>query len=358
MTSYELFNLHKEVITELSEIEKYISDIKVIAKTISESTDTLMQPLLKNLDQTAIDIANLERTKIIKSFNEFVNGFDMLHNHEILVHLKQNIENKKKLDRFKDFKEEFSEIDAIIKQIEVTTKKIYEYVKTKDAGILVQVLKNISETSVLYDKLETSFKQLETFIERLEYPHEIKDNEGYRELQFHFYNYSTSYDFCINNLLSVRSVYNELKLIFNIEGYELRVIKIESGSLLGKILGNENIIESLSYLLKKCIDLVFNKYTFEGQLVRKKELMEFLEKSAEFPEKCKELGLELGGKDTQMAKENISKAYAIISGEILKMATQSAKISIDNEVFSIQENKADKYLEEGKKMILTENTTA
>jgi len=240
----------------------------------------------------------------------------------------------------------------------VTTSKIYEYIRTKNGGILVEVLNYIIKTANLYDNFDSSYNQLEKFINRLEFSHDIEKNENYKEFQFHFYNSNFKYKDFLNNLTSIGILYNELRLVFNVNDFELQIIKIESGSLLGKILGNDNIIESLAYLLKKCIDLIFNKFTLEGKLLRKKELMDFIEKSAEFPKKCEELGLKLNEDHKNLAKENISKAYAVISGEILKMAAQSYKISIDNEVFSIQDKLTEKYLEEGKKLILTENTTA
>lgn len=357
MTSYELFELHKEVITDLSELDKYISDIKNISKTVSESTDVLMRPLLQSgIDSNTQRIIIGERNKILQLFGGFINNFDMLKNHEIIIKIQQKIAYKKTLERFSDFGEEFTQIDGILKQIEDTTKKIYEYVKTKNAGLLVEVLNSISKTDTIYSTFEKSFEQLNKFIHQLENSRHLENNVEYKNLQIQFYNKNIDYNDFINNLIALRNIYDELRRLFNINGYDLQIIKIESGSLLEILLGHNNVVEVISYLLKKCIDLIFSKYTMEGRLTRKKELMEFLERSAEFPEKCAELGLELDEHDKQLAKENLSKSYAIISKEVLKMITKSAKIKVDNDEFSIQEKLSEKFLEESKILMLSENS--
>jgi hypothetical protein len=66
-------------------------------------------------------------------------------------------------------------------------------------------------------------------------------------------------------------IYNEFKKLFK-SNLELKVIKIESGSFLDKLLGDKNIISLITEILHKCFDLVYKKYKFEGKLARKTDI--------------------------------------------------------------------------------------
>ena len=71
----------------------------------------------------------------------------------------------------------------------------------------------------------------------------------------------------------------------------LEVIKIESGSLLAKLIGDDNIISAIGNLLNKFIDWFYNKFTYEGKLARIADIKEALEGIFEFSQVLKENGL-------------------------------------------------------------------
>lgn len=127
-------------------------------------------------------------------------------------------------------------------------------------------------------------------------------------------------------------------LIPNISISSLQIIKIESGSLLSKILGDDNIIEAIAYMFKKIIDWVYHTYTKEGKIDLNSKFMQEISTDADILEKLENMGI-----DTKKSKENLSATLNVVTKELYDIAIKAPRIKIDDEEIKLMD--AKKYLE-------------
>lgn len=133
--------------------------------------------------------------------------------------------------------------------------------------------------------------------------------------------------------------YSTLAGLFpNITISQLQVVKIESGSLLSKILGDNNIIEVIAYALKKIVDTVYYKYTKEGKIDLTSKMMKEISNNADILEKLENIGI-----DTTKSKENISETLNVVTKELYNIAIKAPRIKINGQEMTVAESKT--YLE-------------
>lgn len=128
------------------------------------------------------------------------------------------------------------------------------------------------------------------------------------------------------------------RLTTNVSISTLQIIKIESGSLLSKIFGDENIIETIAYMFKKIVDWVYHTYTKEGKIELNSKLMKEISNDADIIEK-----LEVMGINTKKAKENLSDTLNVVTKELYSIVIKAPRIKIDDEEIKVLDTK--KYLE-------------
>ncbi len=137
-------------------------------------------------------------------------------------------------------------------------------------------------------------------------------------------------------------------LIPNISISRLQIIKIESGSLLSKILGDNNIIEVISYTFKKVVDWVYHTYTKEGKVELNSKLMQEISTDADIIEKLEAMGIE-----TEKSKENLADTLNVITRELYNIAIKAPRIKINDNEIKVTDAKryleySTKYLNESK----------
>lgn len=155
-------------------------------------------------------------------------------------------------------------------------------------------------------------------------------------------------------LESINEVYYELGNIMypNVGGisYEkLSIVKIESGSIWSILFGNKNILSAIAKFLNKTIDVVFNKFTIEGKLSRQQGINNAIKDSLNMAMTLKEMGYEV-----DEAEENIQKAFICSTQNLLNIASKSAMIKVNDEIHELKSDLKIKYLEENKRLLLTE----
>lgn len=140
------------------------------------------------------------------------------------------------------------------------------------------------------------------------------------------------------------------RLVLDINITQLQIVKIESGSLLSLILGNENIIEVMGYTLKKIVDWVYHTYTKEGKIDLNSKLMQEISTNADIIEKLNQMGVK-----TDKSKENLSDTLNVVTKELYDIAVKAPRIKINDEEMKV--NDTQKYLEYTTKYLIETTDT-
>ncbi|MDR0322801.1 MAG: hypothetical protein LBI28_15015 [Treponema sp.] len=349
MTSYELIELYDEILLDINKLKPYSDDITKLSILIDTNNNLLVDCILNKglYDDNTITFSANKRDEIIKLSTDFVNGFDMLKNHSSLIDIKQKIDTKRLMPAYNKLEKEINNILLLLDIYSETTQNIYNYIKNKNNLLLMKMLYSIRKASYKYNEIINDYSKLKEFVTMLERINKEEIPESEEEIYLHFYNEENAFNSYIEHFSSLLRIYNEFKNVFK-SNIELKVIKIESGSFLDKLLGDKNIISLITDILHKCFDLVYRKYTTEGKLIRKTDILKFIKEELDIIERCKSLGIE-NSSDT---KEAIDKTLVIISGEILKLAGKSTKIRVNDEILRIEDGMSEKYLLEHKTMLI------
>lgn len=353
MTSYELLDFYEEILNKMEGLNVYSGELSKLINDINIHRDNLLNLIypdgLKTNDGNFINSVANDRGTIIQLMQKFSMEFDILENHQKLIRTRDEVESIfKKYSIVLD--EEKNKIRNLLEQYDKLTSNIYQYVKTRSNSIIVELLNEVSLAVNNYDKFTESYKNIREFMLKTE--NKIEENENEKTLKVHFYDEHLNPEYFITNIQAIRDSYGILSQILNIplSEHELKVIKIESGSLLGKFIGCDKIMDALSFLIKKITELVFNKYTFEGKVLRQKAILDLIKEDAEVVAKYKELGFDIS------FTEDITKYHYQLVKSIGKLVGQTTRIKINNEEFSIENSLKQKYLSESKALMIEDHT--
>lgn len=267
------------------------------------------------------------------------------------------------INRFKNFKKDFNVLNFFGNLNEIKNNfqlycKEYDYTDEN----IVSLLNDLYKVATLYQNIiqDESNANIIEFLEKadavcVEYYSTRKGincfinclgNESFNPT----YEYTKSLDFEIldcafnvgefgNILVLLDEAYNSLKTLFkNEEVMNLEIIKIESGSLMSKIFGNDNIIDLLSLIIKTAAKEMYQKFTLNGKIQKQQDIMNMISNSADVINKLEELGI-----NTAKSKSDLKDCLNITTNNIYKILSKSGKISIDDEIISI--SNTDKLLE-------------
>lgn len=247
-------------------------------------------------------------------------------------------------------------------------------VKVNDKSIL-NFFENVDEFFRLYQKFMQSDNDVELAIEFGQYIKEIAsaynsivnvyteiennicdsknigDDEGNEKICIQLLDVQYDLEEFSDKLKLIAKIYDEIGFIIYKEKSfsKIQIEKIESGSLLSLIFGDKNIIESIALLLNKSVNLIFNKFTYEGKMIRHKEFREQLLADIELLEKMKKLGY-----NVEEAEKNNMESLTLLTKSLLELSSSSPKIKIDNNEYSIKESEQQKFIENSKKLLLSD----
>lgn len=278
---------------------------------------------------------------LIKEFKATFQFFDVFNEYAIL---KRDIEKYVEQVKINDcaILEFFENVDEFFKQYQAFMQSDNNMELALDFG------QSVKEISASYNSILRAYAEIENNMcanEKLMGESDV----GHLSIQLLDVQYDLSQ--FSNNLKLINEIYEVLgMIIYKNQSYEkLQIRKIESGSLLSLILGDKNIIESMSICFNKAVNLVFNKFTYEGKIIRHKEFREEVLADVELTEKMKKLGY-----DVEEAEKNNKEALTILTKNLLKLSSSSPKIKIDDNEYSIKENEKQKFIEASNKLMLSE----
>ena len=173
-----------------------------------------------------------------------------------------------------------------------------------------------------------------------------------KELEIQMLGVEYSYKDFIKLLNAVNIIYDELRLAMydDAQADDLSIIKVESGSAGIILRGADRIIKVLVKYLDKTLDLLFSKFTKEGQILRLADVRTELRKDAELFDFLKDKGL-----DTPQAKENIERTFIRLTEETYRLATAAPRIKVNGKEHSIEQHKRQEYLKEIKTLHITDS---
>lgn len=144
---------------------------------------------------------------------------------------------------------------------------------------------------------------------------------------------------------NIDEAYSVLGTIVTGSKSPLKINKIESGSLLADIFGNEIIVGISIYLLTKIIDIIYNKYSDSGKVDLIGKEIKTIAESAETIQKLDELGIKVTKDNKRMVGECLNAAIS----KLHKVVVKSPKIKINGKLYSVTD--AQKYLEYSQKLL-------
>lgn len=155
-------------------------------------------------------------------------------------------------------------------------------------------------------------------------------------------------------LSSLQAIYTEACLLLGVNElkYPLRISKVESGSMLGKIFGESKVIEFISWFLKNSIRYLHRRFTVEGKFQK-------------IPMDIKELDAQLGlyaklkiilpepqySALLDKHADTLIKTAALIAKHTQKLIERETNIKVDDEVIELQPVDATKYLKAAQKQL-------
>lgn len=352
MTSYELLDFYQIILEKMEELEGYTKDISNLVEAVNKYKDAIMLPIYSGGFKTeGINVGNAQRGELLKTLVKFTMDFDILKNHQKLLQVQDRITtifNNANID----VGDEKDRINDILQEFLNVTQTIYEYVKLKDNSIIAKLINEATIVVNKYYMFVESYITLKKFMLKTE--NNIKETENEKTLKLYFYDEHLKIDDFIFNLNSVHKSYEIMCVILNISSSEseLKVVKIESGSLFEKFIGCESVIDALAFIVKKTTELVFNKFTLDGKIMRHKQLLDLMKDDAEVITKYKELGF-----DMDFAEEDVIKNHYMLIKSIQQMISRSTKIKINDEEIYLKETYKQKYLSESSILLLEHNAS-
>lgn len=349
MLSYQVREYYEYINKKLKEFEPNLELIIEFGNQYKETTTSILKKVIstnlvhKDSSGTHYIIREggiQEQFKnLIKEFKSKFKFFDVFNEYAILKRdIEKYIQNAKVND---------SSILNFFKNVDDFFKLYQTFMQSdNDMQLALDFGQSVKEISSAYNTIIKAYIEIENNMCDNE---NTIDNENIGKISIQLLNVEYDLDEFSDNLKLISEIYNEIGLIiYKGKTYnKIQIRKIESGSLLSIILGDKNIIESISIFLNKSVNLVFNKFTHEGKIVRHKEFREELMADVELTEKMKKLGY-----DVENAEKNNKEALTILTKDLLKLSSSSPKIKIDNNEYSIKETEHQKFIESSNKLLL------
>lgn len=134
-----------------------------------------------------------------------------------------------------------------------------------------------------------------------------------------------------DTLSLIEDAYNEIKMLIKDKDVSnLQIIKIESGSLLTKLIGEPLVIALLVLIVKTIAKEMYQKFSVNGQIEKQSNIMKMISSSADIINKLDEMGINTG-----KSKSDLKDILNITTNNIYKILSRSGKIMLNDEMISI-----------------------
>lgn len=355
MLSYQVLEYYKLVLQELNKFKESMNFLLEWENEYSKTIVTILPKILSSSTTNSGDSVHyiVKGGKIVQDFDnvikEFKTTFKFVETLTIYGSIKQNISQYKNTNNIEE-----DYINIFFNETDLLFKVYQEFIQDdKSKEKAVKFGQEVCKYKNTFNTCQHTYQNLINLLTSNE--NVISQNKNYKEIQIQLLNVEYNVQEFLEKLNNINNAYTEIGNLLikdkkNIEFEKLRIVKIESGSLLSDIIGNAAIVGVLALFLTKTIQWAFNKFTTDGKIGRHTELSKCLKEEIDLGEEMKKYGYDISD-----SKENIEKTYNEISKNLLNIARSSAKIKIDDEIYSMKDNLSNNYLEEATKLYLQES---
>lgn len=116
------------------------------------------------------------------------------------------------------------------------------------------------------------------------------------------------------------------------ETYPLRISKIESGSLLAKVIGESRVIGLMVELIKNAADWTYRNYTKEGRLTLVDRQIAAVEQLLGLKNKMENAGI-----DTTELRAHIEKSSMLVGKGLVKILEGEDHVTLNDHYLPVQE---------------------
>lgn len=354
MLSYQIINYYELINKELIKLYQVLNPIfEWSEKYITYTTETLTK-ILKGRTTSGSDGTHyiVREGKIKSEYENNVKEMKRVFSSYLIFkafgEFKQTIDhykNENNIDR-EDYVQNFiNETDNLFNAYQEFQKDDENQIKMinfaneliKYKMLFENTLKMYADYSLLSENEEVIDEQNNTVlcIQLLDVDYTIEEfatllkeiNDSYYEIE----------QLLTNNIKSIK--YNELK-----------IVKIESGSLFSKVSGEKIIIEILKKILKKAVTWVQANFQQEDKILSHQKFAATLKEDAELMKLLQDNGC-----DITASKQNLEKAFNLLSKQTLYLAKSTCNVKIDDEEFKVEGKQKQKFLTEIKTKLLGSN---
>lgn len=261
-------------------------------------------------------------TYIVNSFNkirESLIGIDFMEFGEILYDLKKVDINGLE---YKD--------EDLVNSFKSSYKVIHKYRSSTDANERVEGYNDC--INAIRDMIETfnKFRYMINVINSIN--KELCESIEGEGLEIQLLNHTISKETYSNVVDPVYIIYDKLCEIANVKE-ELVIVRVETGSLFAKFLGNTSILEVLAKILGTMHDIVVRNFTREGQRKNLAESTELFNQQFNILKEMKEMGFDVNEQE-EIARETLG----LLMKQSNILLSSSPDIRINERVLSKSED--------------------
>lgn len=320
----DMLDIYAKIGLEFQSILEIKNELKKVSEKYSNQKKALIEYLFKYNNSKMIYENSTRVYDEIEILKKYLNEYKF----EISTYQRELIRFESKCVILKEKNQLFFDYEDLIENGENFLKEIERYYQeNKDPIKAYIVIESLDEFIKEIEKINIELKSLNSINKILDSQNirVLNSVEGIVELKLFS---ELSLNEVIAALLIIRNIYNQIKDLLEIEE-EIEIIKIETGSLRCKILGNKIIMGMISamfvYMAKDLYNSSLNP--IKKDEIRRKEFNELLD----FKAKMQKLGIGTSGIDKKI--EEINNTLFDASEMLIK---STDKIKINDEIFKIK----------------------
>lgn len=301
--------------------------------------DQKTKKLLTELNNSAallncLNIASEFYLKMQKNYSAFykIGDFNCINNYKTLVaevrSLTSGVGTRKlfnEIERVESLIDaEFPELVNFSGQLSSFSNKYEKYIEMQDPHQTINMLFQAYQLTSVIDGLKFGVS-IYSNNEAIHTEKYLKENEA--DLSILLSSHIDTLPQLTQKLKTFQSIYSELCFLvgFSETDYPARIVKVESGSLLIKIIGNSTVAALITLFSTEAASFLYRSYTTEGQIESINKRVEYLISFAKLKSE-----LESQGIDTSKMDESIKKSAATLSDDFNRLISDQEVFRLNN----------------------------